>query len=506
MAAGLNYGVDVNNFVNVIVTLDRLAALYRNFGVGLILGSTPGVIDTNERLRAYSGITGVAEDFGTNSPEYLAALAYFSQSPQPSLVYIGRWAQTATHGHIRGATLAPAQQLLSNFTAVTAGALSISVDGTAKNITGINLSTALNLNGVASLIQTALVAGGATGAVVTWNSVYSRFEVTSGTTGATSSVGYATTAPSGTDLGPLLHLTSVDASAPVVGQVAETMLTAVAALASISTAWYALILAPVTPAADADTIAVASFIEGISTSQSRIVGITTQNANALDGTQSADLASQLQSLNLSRTFIQYSSNNPYAAASLFARIATVDWEGSKTAIILAYKQQPGIAAERINQNQFNTLVAKNCNSYIIVSNGTSIVWPGVMSNGDYIDERVIADWFQNRIQTDVYNLLYETQTKIGQDNDGMNTIKGVITGSCTVAVGNGSVGPGIWLGPPTGILKTNDPLPSGFYIFVPDIATQSQADRAARKSVPFQICAKLRGGVMRVSISADLDR
>ena len=52
--------------------------------------------------------------------------------------------------------------------------------------------------------------------------------------------------------------------------------------ATISSAWYALIPAPVTPAQDSDVIAVASLIEGLSTSQSRVFGVTLQNANVLD--------------------------------------------------------------------------------------------------------------------------------------------------------------------------------------------------------------------------------
>lgn len=505
MAAGLNVGLNVSDFVQVSVTIEPIAAAYRSFGVGLILGSTPAVIDTSERLRFYAALTGVAQDFGTTAPEYLAAQAYFIQSPQPSALYIGRWAQTATKGHVRGATLSPTQQLLQNFTAVTSGSLSLSIDGTARNITGINLSGALNLNGVASSIQTALAAVVAN-AGVRYDGVYKRFEISSGTTGAGSSVSYATAAPTGTDLGPLLHLTSVDASAPVAGVGAESMLSAVTTLATLSGAWYALIPAPVTPPADADLIAVASLIEGLSTSQSRIFAATLQNANVLDGTQSADLASQFETANFSRTFDQYSSSSPYAAASLFGRIATTDYEGSNTTITTAYKQEPGIVAETLNENQFSVLKSKNSNAFVRVQNGTSIIFPGVMANGDYIDERVGADWLQNRIQTDCYNLLYTTPTKIPQTDDGMNIIKGVITAACVVGVNNGFLAPGVWLGPPIGTLNTGDTLPSGFYIFAPPVSTQSQADRAARKSVPFQICCKLGGAVHLISVSALLDR
>lgn len=501
MATGLN----VADFVNVSVTIEPIAAQYRNFGVGLILGSSSGVIDTAERLRLYTSLDGVTQDFGTTAPEYLAAKDYFSQSPQPAVLYVGRWAQSPTRGHVRGASLSPAQRLLSNFTSITNGALSITVDGTARNLTGIDLSGALNLNNVASIIQTALAAV-ASGAVVKYDGVYNRFDIASGTTGPTSSVSYATTAPSGTDLGPLLHLTSVDASAPVAGIAAESLVTAVATLANQSGAWYSLQVATATPPADADHLAVAALIEGLSTSQSRIYGATLQNANVLDSTTSADLASQFKTGNFSRTFSQFSRNDPYAAESLFGRFATVDYEGSNTTITGAYKQEPGVAAEVLTESQFGQVKAKNTNVFVAVQNGTNIIFPAVMANGDYIDERIGADWLQNRIQTDCYNLLYTTATKVPQTDAGMNLIKTVIANACTVAVNNGFIAPGVWLGPNVGTLRTFDVLTSGFYIFAPPVSTQSQADRAARKSVPFQVCCKLAGAVHLISISVLLDR
>jgi hypothetical protein len=501
MANGLN----VADFVSVSVTIQPIAAQYRNFGIGLILGSTPAVIDTAERLRFYTTLTGVAQDFGTTAPEYLAATKYFSQSPQPAALYIGRWAQTPTRGHIRGASLSPTQRLLSNFTSVTSGSLSVAIDGTPRNITGINLSSALNLNGVASLIQTALQAV-VPNAVVKYDGVYGRFDIASGTTGTASSVGYATTAPSGTDLGPLLHLTSLDASAPVAGVAAETLVSAVATLADQSGAWYSVQVATATPPADADLLAVAALVEGLSTSQSRIFGATLQNANVIDGTTSADLASQFKTAGYSRTYTQFSRNDPNAAESLFGRFATVDFEGSNTTITGAYKQEPGIVPEVITESQFGTIKAKNTNVFVAVQNGTQIIFPAVMANGDYIDERIGADWLQNRIQTDCYNLLYTTATKVPQTDAGMNLIKTVIANACTVAVANGFIAPGRWLGPNVGTLRTFDDLTSGFYIFAPPVSTQSQADRAARKSVPFQVCCKLAGAVHIISISVLLDR
>lgn len=188
------------------------------------------------------------------------------------------------------------------------------------------------------------------------------------------------------------------------------------------------------------------------------------------------------------------------------RIFTVNYSGSLTTITLAYKQAPGIPAEALTQTQFATMVAKGGNANIAVSNGAIMLWPGQMAQGYWIDEVIGVDWFSNEIQTDVFNLLYQTTTKIPQTNDGNNQIAAVIENSCTAAVGNGLVAPGQWNAAGFGMLTTGMTLPKGWYVWFPDISTQSQADREARKSVPFQIAAKLSGAIHTVFCQLNVNR
>ena len=54
--------LSVDRVVRVGINLQPMAAARRNFGTLLIIGAS-GVIDMEERLRAYTGIDGVAADF-----------------------------------------------------------------------------------------------------------------------------------------------------------------------------------------------------------------------------------------------------------------------------------------------------------------------------------------------------------------------------------------------------------------------------------------------------------
>ncbi|MGC8035641.1 DUF3383 family protein, partial [Salmonella enterica] len=77
-----------------------------------------------------------------------------------------------------------------------------------------------------------------------------------------------------------------------------------------------------------------------------------------------------------------------------------------------YKQEPGIVAETLTTTQANTLQAKRINVFVEYNNDTAVVQYGITPSGIYIDSIYNSIWFQNRVQTDVYNLLYQSTTKI----------------------------------------------------------------------------------------------
>lgn len=498
----MSQGLPVSDVVNVSVTLTPLAAAVRNFGLLLILGDS-NVIDVGERLRNYSGstaLTAIANDFGTSAPEYLAAVPYLSQVPQPSSVYVGRWASGATSGKLVGPTLSTAQQAISNFTAVSSGGLDITIDGTQKTLTALNFSAAANLNAVASIITTALSGAG----TVVWNSVYSRFEVTSSTTGTTSSVGFASAPASGTDVSALLLLQSSQGGRIVAGIAAESLVSAVETLANQSTDWYGLYVASTHTVVNADVLAVAPFIEGAS--PSRIYGVTTQDPTVLDPTQSTDIASELKAAKYQRTFVQYSSSSPYAAASIFGRAFTVDFTGSNTTITLKFKQEPGIVAETLTQTQASALEAKNCNVFVNYNNSTAILEQGVMANGYFFDEVHGLDWLQNQVQTNVFNALYTGATKIPQTDAGVTVLANAAEQACEQGVGNGLLAPGVWNAAGFGAITQGQMLPKGYYIYQPPVSSQSQSDREARKAPTLQIAVKLAGAVHFANVAINVNR
>jgi hypothetical protein len=485
----------VSRLVNVAVNLSPSAVPFANFNVLLLLGDTD-VIDVNERIREYASIEEVATDFGSTDPEFLAAELYFSQIPQPSQLFIGRWAQAATHGMLKCGILSPTEQVLSAWTAVTTGSFDIVIDGAAADhISGLDFHLATNLDGVASVIQTAL-----TGATCIWDG--ERFIFSSVATGVTSSIDFLAAEGSGVDISTQLKGRAANSAVVVDGIAAETALQCVTIMDNQATIGYGIMFVA-TAIVDADHVAVAGFIEAAATPH--LYGVSSIDTAILDPGSTSDIASVLKAAGYNRSTVQY-SQNPYAMASAFGRAFAVQFTANSSVITLMFKAEPGISPERLSTTAANALKTKRANVFTAYNNGANILQYGTMAGPLYFDEIHGLDWLKNAIQTNVFNLLYTTPTKIPQTDAGMHTIASGIEAACAQGVVNGFLAPGVWTAPGFGQIKQGDYLAKGYYVYTPPLALQAQADREARKSVAYTVGVKLAGAVHEVLITVNVNR
>ena len=491
-------GLSVNRIVNVTINMSPLAAARRSFGV-LCLAGDSDVIDGLERLRSYTGIDGVADDFGVASPEYKAALIYFSQKPTPKLLMIGRWIQADTAAILRGS--APETDL-AVWTAIEDGAMDIEVDGVPAALSALDFSGAGSMAAVAAVISTALAGAGQSSAVCAWDG--SDFVVTTGAKGTEAFLGYATAPAAGTDISSLTGLNEAKAYTPVPGYDAETPNECAIELADLSSEWYGLSFAAAATISDDEHLAVAAYIEAAS--PRRIYGTTITDVRVLSAVFTSDLGTRAKALGYSRTVIQYSSSNPYAVVSMIGRAFTVNFSGDSTTLTLKFKQEPGVQAEALKESQAAALKAKNVNVFVYYENGTAIVQEGVMASGVFFDEIHGLDWLENAAQTNVWNLLYQSKTKVPQTEGGMGRIKARISSVFKQAVTNGLLAPGVWNSDGFGELEEGDYLPDGYYIYSSRIDDQDQSEREQRIAPPIQCAVKLAGAVHFVDVTINVNR
>lgn len=94
----------LSDIVSVNVVVSPAAATNNGFNTGLIVGSST-IISVTDRVKVYSGTDAMlADGWAGTEPEYLAAQIYFSQSPRPNKVVIGRWNSTGSETAVAAVT------------------------------------------------------------------------------------------------------------------------------------------------------------------------------------------------------------------------------------------------------------------------------------------------------------------------------------------------------------------------------------------------------------------
>ena len=489
--------LDVNRIVDVQISVSPLALARAGFGIMNVIGKSD-VIPISERLRAYNSITEVAADFAVTDEEYLAAQIFFSQIPRPTTLYVSRRADVALTAELLAG--ANAEQTIATWTAIADGAFDIDLDAAEENVTGCDFSAVTDMDDVA-----AEIASNFTG-TCTWDGT--RFVLRGTATGSTATISFANAPAAGTDISILMDALSTDGGTVNDGVDAETIAESLNAIEAVNSKWYGFSFtsevrdASVTSAGNAaDCLDAAAWAEA----RTKTFWNNSSDANTLVTGNTTSISYQLEQLDYNRTATVYNEGD-YPAVSLFARGATVDFNATDSTITYKFKQLPGLSASDLSASKANAAEVVNANYYAnfgtqLSGDSVSILAEGVMANGRFIDEVVGIDWLQNAIQTDVFNYLFQSTTKIPQTDEGVSGIAQVLENSLAQAVTNGLAAAG-------NVVIDNESvfLPKGYEIFTGLVEDQSQADREARKAPPIGFVIKGAGAIHSVAITGTFVR
>lgn len=455
--------LSIQNIVDVTVTIEQALASTNSFNQGLYIGPS-SVIPTygsgNTRVRQYSAANYatqmLTDGFQVNSPEYLAAQAYFSQSPQPGYLWIGRRDTSA----IQTATL--------------------DVGGSGWNVGDqFTIGSASNY----AIGQVTAVNAGAVTA----------FTVVQQGTGFTveNAVPCTAIAPS-TGTGLEVNITAIG----------ETPLQAAIACQAASTAWYGL---AIYGTQDADILAVSAWADSNAMTV-RYYPLLTDAA--VIGSGNTDIASQLQTLNY-RVFPIYSTQqggtypgNAFADAAVMGMEAGYQTGLAGSFFTAAHKTLSGIAPEPLTQSQYSTVLSKNCNVYVTIGS-QNMLEQGLLSNGQQSFVWLYIPILVNQIQANVLNVL-SSQPAIPQNAAGQQKLIDGVTQACEYLANIGFLSGGTWQGQTINIvgvtLEDGQAIPNGYLIQSQPYSQQSQADRNAGKAMPIYVAITSAGGVLSVLI------
>lgn len=439
--------IPVSSVVNVGIAIGAPFPARAGFGTLNIVTAETGVIGIAERIRSYSNLDGVTADWPANSEVVAAATAYLSQQPKPTALKVSTRYPTAQAAQLRGGSVVAVD--LASLIAIGDGSFGVTVDGDNHNITGLDFTSGVDGDQIATTIQTALQAvasGGYTAATCVYegDETSGRFFISSGTTGTTSSIGFLRTVDPlvGTDVSSLLQMKQGEGT-KTNGIDAETITASLNAIQEIDTDWYGLIFTK--EVRDGMRINGEDAVEAAADwceARVKVFGNTSNDLDVLDSVTTNDIASTLAAKNLRRTITTFSSYpDQYPSASVLGRAFTVNFSQTNSTITLKFKQMPTITVEQLTQSQKAVLDSKFANALIEVGSSDMFAesW---MASGVFFDEVHGIDWLQNAIETNVFGYLLTRTTKVPYTNKGVAAVEQQVISALDEAVRNGLIAPG----------------------------------------------------------------
>ncbi|MDH1085300.1 DUF3383 domain-containing protein [Pantoea brenneri] len=497
----------INNVINVTLLEEGRAAARDNINVCAIMTSQSGVLSTAERWRSYKSPSAVEQDWGASSDTAAFANAFFSTSPNPvaagGTLIIGYWNAAgdtlpATAGYLRGSEISQAS-VLPALRQHADWSFAIKVDGVNHEITGIDGTTAATMEDVVQQIQAKI-----TPQVASVEFDGYRIVITSKTTGDTSTVGEPTRAAAGgTYITGLIGIASGSGAVEVKGKAEvqvdpETQLEALSALKAVV------------------NIKGVSFIDKILDAQVPLIAIWAK-ANAVivyetfTGSETLEVnpanpawAVTLASQTNFRTLFS-KSNNRKMGVSYMARTHTVNFNGERTAITMHLKTL-SVPAEEYSQTEIDKAKRVGLDIYTTIKDV-----PCVLSSGsnDFVDNVYNLMAYVDAVQTDSFNLLKTTPTKVAQTYYGVDQLEDCVEKTTRGFVRAGVFSPGTWtlpdfFGDREMFLRNIEQ--EGFYVLAGDLADQSTADRQERKSPVIQVAVKNAGAIHSADIIINFNK
>ena len=493
----------ITNVINVqILTGGRLAAR-DNLNVVALITSERNFLNSNKRYEVYRDLASVANDFGTTSKAYDHAKAFFGTSPNPvnagGYLVIGYWRASSETVAARAATLKGAElsgaTVIGQLQAIADGSMKLTINGTASTLTGLDFRTVVSLGDVVAKLNTKL-----TGAVASLDGI--GIVITSSTTGATSTLTFASAHTSGTDVSSILGLS--DGSGAVLTQGAaagnltvETKEAAVNAVRAETNA-YGVVFVDQPTSVEAKALAQLAQASGF-----LMYDVFTSASNLELDPSNVVWDIKLSSLTNYR-MLYSKANNRKMATSYMARAHVVNFNGENTALTMHLKELI-VAAESYTEGEITKAKNVGLDVYTTIKNTPCILTSGA---NDFMDNRYNLIGFQDALQTDLYNLIKSTGTKIKQTTRGMNLIIDQCEKTSKGFARAGVFGAGTWSSPDTfgdiNVFKRAIEQ-NGYYWIYGALADQPQSDREARKSTVIQGACKMAGAIHSAGVIVNVN-
>lgn len=384
-------------------------------------------------VRSYSSLKEVQADFPSGEINK-AATAWYSQKPTPKTFLIGALEHDTLTPATPGTYTATVAAVLATVKAEAAADLTFVLEGTSKTVTAMDFTGAADLDAVVTIINTALSAANIE---ATCSQASGKFKLETIATGSKATLTNATGKAA-----EVLKLLAADNPQVLAGADEQSIAMDLAKIAEAPFNFFYVGLdrqyrGKTTPTDNQMTVA--KWCEGMG----KVFGWADNDPNILiNGADSSFKRAKNQNLRNTLCVFDASTNgDEYPEVSILGRAATVNFNVANSALILAYKKGPGISTADLSSGQVTALQSVNGNAFISVD-GNVMFWNGKMADGTWFDTVQGVEWLTQKVRNNVFNLFYQSTTKIPWTETGVALVNQQITLALELAVTNGLIAPG----------------------------------------------------------------
>ena len=495
--------IPLNRHIRAQFRNTPLAMSVRDFSIPLLITAIPSVAMNQGRVMSVSSSEEVGRLFGLDSEVYQASKMAFGHPLAPAKVLIGLWNKNATNipatTNSVQATQAPAMPIefnqLFNFTIKS---------NEHEETVNVDLSGATLADHAA--IATALNAALGEDSAFVFSVVDGKFVLSSATSGKDlASENIEIVSNFGRNLANLTRLATsyeplVITGAAAITGTAESISKALMSINEITQEYYGVYNAE--EMTDAQLIEMHDYV--VSGQFERVMAYTIQKDSEIEWNESNPIYT-LAKMNSGRLMAQLNKvGQKHAAVQLLIEATSVVWTGSNTAKTNKFKQQNLV----ISDANITTNIADKCDAlgvnYYTDVRSYNMIAEGTMVGGQWIDVTVFKDSFLDYCRVEAFNAL--ARNDIPQTDAGQQQLIGALLVVGEMFRNNGSLATGTWTLSPIGNLKTGDYVENGYYFYSAPFATQTTADREARKAMPINIALKYSGFMHTVDIIITLNQ
>jgi hypothetical protein len=411
----------ISDFANLSIGLSATPPSTASFGVPILMvDSTDVPIDKKFIITAPTTYT---TDLTAASDAYTWCTTLWGQNQNPEKAYIGRWVKTASSPYI----IAASPAAVGDWTGLSTGSLKITDGTNSDEVTGLDFTSATDLDDVAQVIETALqaIASPNITGLDTSTTVYDdlgRILITNSTTGAAAAGISTTTVTSGTDIAAAAYLGSTIYSQE--GLDAQTLGTSLNNILAVDNTPFVVCERG---ASISEQVAFATSVNALD----KILILVVNDTDAKNSALSSDAGYQINALGYQKVHVEYtewSTQEPDAAVcgEIFPqKEATVSLALTPlTGVSESGQDTDGTTVIPLTPTEVSALKDKGYD-YLVKPATLTHFATGLASGGNEIRIMYGKMFCEAKVNEEVYGYLVSNNVVTFSDTD-INAIKGIV--------------------------------------------------------------------------------